>query len=338
MKKIFTLIAVALCALTASAKETVTGFTPGTLTFGGWGWNTITTLGQGEVIDNGNGTADDSGVTYFDASEHDYVVFEYSAATCAKMKAIVQYNCKGTAGQWGAEFNEGSQEFVLNVNGGIMAIELNADFSDKVFSIAMQDPGTAGTVDVTDVYFATEEEYLAAKAEADKIEKVLMLDEEGGTHTLAAGSWGWDGKWLNATDISAFNTAVIMVESITGHGQCNFRTGDNEAFKIDLPATETPKAFTVDISAVSSIDQYAYQNANVVGKDKDDNDIIEATTIVVKKVYLTSKTKQEVDDEIATGISNMIAAPKAQSNIRYNLLGVKNGNGIYIMNGKKYMK
>ena len=53
---------------------------------------------------------------------------------------------------------------------------------------------------------------------------------------------------------------------------------------------------------------------------------------------MTSKTKQEVDDELATGISNMIAAPASQSNVRYNLLGVKNGNGIYIMNGKKYMK
>ena len=332
MKKFFTLIAVALCALTASAKETVPGFTPGTLTFGGWGWNTITTLGQGEVIDNGNGTADDSGVTYFDASEHDYVVFEYSAATCAKMKAIVQYNCKGTAGQWGAEFNEGSQEFVLNVNGGIMAIELNADFSDKVFSIAMQDPGTPGTVDVTDVYFATEEEYLAAKAEADKIEKVLVLDGEGGTHTLAAGDWGWDSKWLGATDISAFNTAVIEVESVTGHGKINFL-----AFEMDLPASETAYTVTADISSVASIEQYAYQNQFKSSDEVEKPD--GETVIVVKKVYLTSKTKQEVDKEIATGISDVIAAPKAQNNVRYNLNGQRVGNGakIFIMNGKTYI-
>ena len=333
MKKIFTLIAVALCALTASAKETVPGFTPGTLTFGGWGWNTITTLGQGEVINNGDGTADDSGVTYFDASDHDYVVFKYSAATCAKMKAIVQYNCKGTAGQWGPEFNEGSQEFVLNVNGGIMAIELNADFSDKVFSIAMQDPGTAGTVDVTDVYFATEEEYLAAKAEADNIEKVLVLDGEGGTHTLAAGDWGWDSKWLGATDISAFNTAVIEVESVAGYGKINF-----EAFEIELPASETSYIATCDISSISSIQQYAYQN---LYKSNPELAVPDGeTVIIVKKVYLTSKTKAEVDDEIAAGISNMIAAPKAQDNVRYNFAGQRVGNGakFYIMNGKKYMK
>ncbi len=334
MKKLFTIVAAALCALTVSAKETVPGFTPGTLTFGGWGWNTITTLGQGKVINNGDGTADDSGVTYFDASEHEYVVFEYSAATCAKMKAIVQYNCKGTAGKYGPDFNEGSQEFVLNVNGGIMAIELNGDYCDKVFSIAMQDPGTPGTVDVTDVYFATEEEYLAAKAEADKIEKVLVLDGEGGTHTLAAGDWGWDSKWLDATDISAFNTAVIEVESVTGFGKINF-----EAFEIELPASETAYIATYDISSISSIKQYAYQNLYKSNPEDETISVPDGETVIkVKKVYLTSKTKQEVDDEIATGISNMIAAPAAQSNVRYNLLGVKNGNGIYIMNGKKYMK
>ena len=331
MKKLFTIVAAALCAVTVSAKETIPGFTPGTLTFTNWSWNTISTLGQGEVINNGNGTADDSGVTYFDASDHDYVVFEYSAATCAKMKAIVQYNCKGTVGEWGPEFNEGSQEFALNGNGGIMAIKLDADYSDKVYSVAMQDPGTPGTVDVTDVYFATEEEYLAAKAEADKVEKVMVLDEVGGTHTLAAKDWGWDSKWLGTTDVSAFNTAVIEVESVIGHGKINFL-----AFDIDLPASETAYTVTADISSVASIEQYAYQN---VYKIDEASEVPDGETVIkVKKVYLTSKTKQEVDDEIATGISDMIAAPKAQNNVRYNLLGVKNGAGIYIMNGKKYMK
>ena len=331
MKKLFTIVAAALCALTVSAKETIPGFTPGTLTFTNWSWNTISSLGQGEVINNGNGTADDSGVTYFDASDHDYVVFEYSAATCAKMKAIVQYNCKGTVGEWGPEFNEGSQEFALNGNGGIMAIKLDADYSDKVYSVAMQDPGTPGTVDVTDVYFATEEEYLAAKAEADKVEKVMVLDEVGGTHTLAAGDWGWDSKWLGTTDVSAFNTAVIEVESVIGHGKINFL-----AFDIDLPASETAYTVTADISSVASIEQYAYQN---VYKIDEASEVPDGETVIkVKKVYLTSKTKQEVDEEIATGISDMIAVPKAQNNVRYNLLGIKNGAGIYIMNGKKYMK
>ena len=39
-----------------------------------------------------------------------------------------------------------------------------------------------------------------------------------------------------------------------------------------------------------------------------------------------------------TAISNTLAPAKAENNVRYNLLGVKNGNGVYIMNGKKYLK
>ena len=51
-------------------------------------------------------------------------------------------------------------------------------------------------------------------------------------------------------------------------------------------------------------------------------------------------TNAYLEEYIATGISNMIAAPKAQNNVRYNFAGQRVGNGakMYIMNGKKYMK
>ena len=162
----------------------------------------------------------------------------------------------------------------------------------------------------------------------------MVLDGEGGTHTLAAGDWGWDGKWLGATDISAFNTAVIEVESVTGHGKINF-----QAFEIDLPASETAYTVTADISSVASIEQYAYQNIYKSNPEDETITVPDGETVIkVKKVYLTSKTKQEVDDENSAGIGSIIADPATQNNVRYNLLGVKNGNGIYIMNGKKYMK
>ena len=92
------------------------------------------------------------------------------------------------------------------------------------------------------------------------------------------------------------------------------------------------------LAAVASIKQYAYQNLYKIDEASEVPD--GETVIKVKKVYLTSKTKQEVDEEIATGISNMIAAPKAQNNVRYNFAGQRVGNGakMYIMNGKKYMK
>ena len=46
----------------------------------------------------------------------------------------------------------------------------------------------------------------------------------------------------------------------------------------------------------------------------------------------------EVKSSDPTAISTTLAPAKAENNVRYNLLGVKNGNGVYIMNGKKYLK
>ena len=69
MKKIFTLIAVALCALTASAKETLPDFTPKTMTFTGWSWNSVANLAQGSPTQVGTDKADDSEVVYFYSSD-----------------------------------------------------------------------------------------------------------------------------------------------------------------------------------------------------------------------------------------------------------------------------
>lgn len=337
MKKLFTLITAMMLFVggaSLNAKETIPNFTPSTMTFSGWSWNTVSTLGSGEAVNAGDGKADDSGITYFDASEHDYVIFEYTAATCAKMKAIVQYTCNGVWGQYGAEFNTAETETVLNSAGGIIAVKLDIDKSDKVYSIALQDPGTAGTLDLKDVYFATEEEYKAIQAEADKQEKVLVLDAEGGTHTLAAGDWGWDSKWLGATDVSAFNTVVIEVASVKGHGKINFLK-----FEIDLPESVDSYIVTYDISEITEIEQYAYQN---VYKSSDEVELPDAeTTIVVKKIYLTSKTKAEVDEEIAAGINDAISALVNDNAPMYNLAGQKVDNsykGVVIKNGKKFFQ
>ena len=118
-------------------------------------------------------------------------------------------------------------------------------------------------------------------------------------HLLAYVGEGWDSKWLGTTDVSAFNTAVIEVESVIGHGKINF-----EAFEIDLPASETAYSVTADISSVASIEQYAYQNVYKSNPEDPSISVPDGETVIkVKKVYLTSKTKQEVDDErIATGI------------------------------------
>ena len=157
MKKLFTIVAAALCALTASAKETLPDFTPKTMTFAGWSWNTVSNLAQGQPTQVGTDKADDSEVVYFDASAYDYIVIEYSSATCATMQAIVQYNCDGTWGQWGANYNSQTVKVNPIPTGGAIGIKLNGDISDKLNQVALQDPGSAGEMVITAAYFATEE-------------------------------------------------------------------------------------------------------------------------------------------------------------------------------------
>lgn len=54
--------------------------------------------------------------------------------------------------------------------------------------------------------------------------------------------------------------------------------------------------------------------------------------------YYNIVTKVNLIQPVSSSISNTLAPAKAENNVRYNLLGVKNGNGVYIMNGKKYLK
>ena len=103
MKKLFTLLVMAVMAISASAKEDIDftkidGFAYGTaFSLGSWDWKGVT-LAQGEPVQNTEAkTADDSEVVYYDASEFDYVVVKYSAST-ADISLIAQYKCLGTIG------------------------------------------------------------------------------------------------------------------------------------------------------------------------------------------------------------------------------------------------
>ena len=336
MKKLFTIVAAALCALTVSAKETIPNFTPSTMTFTSWTWNSIANLAQGSPIQVGTDKADDSEVVYFDASAYDYIVIEYSSATCATMQAIVQYNCDGTWGQWGANYNSQTVKVNPIPTGGAIGIELDADRSDKLAQVALQDPGSAGEMVITAAYFATEEEYKAALEGNKPTYAKLSLDNLGSgwgdctydatTHTVTIGdNWTGKGWWLDNVDYSDFDVFYIEFEATAAEGKVvieyNDGTDNGDEGKFEAGTTAVKCPLSASKNSVKQIyiqgpagSKYVLKNAMVCT-----NDYLEE--------YITT-----------TGISNMIAAPKAQSNVRYNLLGVKNGNGIYIMNGKKYMK
>lgn len=166
MKRIFTFIAGLLLVGSMSAKEPLdisSLYTSGTTVefSGGWQWLGLK-LSQGEVVENQDAkTADDSGVTYFDASAYDYLVVKYSASTC-DVNCIVQLNCLGTVGQWGAEFNQSDAVAATSPTGGLVGVKLDPAHKNTVMQFAFQNQNSAGSITIDEVYWATEAEYEAA--------------------------------------------------------------------------------------------------------------------------------------------------------------------------------
>lgn len=341
MKKLFTLVVAAFAALSVSAKEDIdisSIATDNVVTFAGaWSWKGI----------NYGSTDEATGeTTYADKSAFDYIVFEYSAGTCAEVNLIAQYEKDGTTGQYGANYYTSTETSTVFPTGGILAVKLDAAHSKTMNAVALQNRNTVGAITIKAAYFASEAEYAAAKAEADKLEKAVDVDATGGSHKLVAKKYGWDSKWMDK-DVSDFNTIVFEIASVTGHGKITVQgkaIGDdgkeadaNEV--VDLPASETAKTFMVDLSKWTKVSQYAYQNLNKPDGSEAEADL-EESTIVVTKVYLTSKTVAELGT--STGISSAVVAPKANPNAPiYNLAGQKvskSYKGVVIQNGKKFVQ
>lgn len=338
MKKLFTLVVAAFAALSVSAKEDIdisSIATDNVVTFAGqWSWKGI----------NYGSTDEATGeTTYADKSSFEYVVFEYSAGTCQDVNLIVQYEKDGTTGQYGDNYYNSTETCNVYPTGGILAVQLDAAHSKTLNAVALQNKGTVGSITIKAAYFASKAEYDEAKAAADKIEKSVDIDAAGGTHELKAKDWGWDSKWLDK-DVSAFNTLVFEVASVEGHGKITVEgklpDGADAKSEQDLPASTEAKTYMVDISKWGKLSQYAYQNLNKPDGEQYGKDDIEVTKIVITKVYLTSKTVEELTT--GTNISSAVVASKLNVNAPiYNLAGQKvskSYKGVVIQNGKKFVQ
>ena len=337
MKKFFTLVVAAFAALSVSAKEDIdisSIATDNVVTFAAaWNW-------QG--INFGSTDASTGETKYADKSAFEYVVFEYSAGTCKDVNLTAQYEKDGTTGQYGDNYYTSTETCNVYPNGGILAVQLDAAHSKTLNAVALQNRGTAGSITIKAAYFASKAEYDEAKAAADKVEKSVDIDATGGTHNLKAKDWGWDGNWLDK-DVSSFNTLVFVVASVEGHGkvavQGKFTDGTDANSEVDLPASSEAKTYMVDISKWGKLSQYAYQNLNKPDGEQYGKDDIEPTAIVVTKVYLTSKTVEELSP--STGISNAMILAPAKSAKTYNLAGQQvdaSYKGVVIKNGKKFVQ
>lgn len=285
--------------------------TDGVVTYGGsWKWKGITISTGSTIDDKDKETVDDSNVVSGDASAYDYLILEYSASTCAA-KFIVQYNATGKYGQWGAEYNQDEAAISADPNGGLTAIKLNSEKKATINQVALQNQGTDGTTTITKMYWATEEEYETAKAADDAKEKSSILFEGNESIELAAGAYGWTqgskgGAKRLDIDASKFNSLVFEIASATGKCKATAEDDSDSSNKlsadVEFAASTEPAVYVADISGFTKLSQYAWTNLNKPDTEEAKESDIVATTLVVTKVYLTSKKASEF-----TGISSISA-------------------------------
>lgn len=263
----------ALMAISVNAKVDIdfskVGAAGETIEFGNWEWKDVTLLSTGDLIrDDEAKTADDSGVSYFDASAYDYLVLKYKECTI-KTNFILQYNFKGSWGQWGPEYN--SETIVLNANStGLVGIKLS-ELKDKVDKIALQTQGS-GSLAIEELYWASEAEYndaVAANPETKYVKPTKDLDISNAT-----GGWGdktYDAEthvatinandaasgWWSDGDFSEYDYFVIEVENLVKVGYGQFSIYNNN-FNIN-------EGSFVKVCDISSFDKKSGTNVVIQG-------------------------------------------------------------------------
>lgn len=164
------------------------------------------------------------------------------------------------------------------------------------------------------------------------IENVELISSSGTSiSTKYTTNWG-----INATvygGIATFNSQWGEL----GDWSATFEEGDKHTYTINLntpaPADFQFKVYYDDNESYPAIEEgktsisididKAYSKLTIQYKGTETGvlDIASVTRTITKSTGITS-----------TEVINI------NNNDRYNLLGVKNGNGVYIMNGKKYLK
>lgn len=350
MKKIFTLIAVAMMALSTSAKEAIdftqiAGLTYGQpFALGSWNWQGIP-MSTGELVQNEEAkTADDSAVTYYDASAYDYIVIKYSALS-GDVLMIAQYKCLGTIGQWGPEYGQGQITLDPSTKETYAALALDPASKATINSIALQGGNAGGSITIEEAYFATEAEWNEVKpapAETKDFDFTSFggYDAAQGKFVFAAGQAGWYSKWLGTFDPAGFASLVFEVASSAGDVQFLMQgdKADGSAENLMILASETPKTYALDLTGWTNISQMAFQNFYFSLPDEEDWNTKQASaqenTMVLTAMFLSIKPASEY-----TGIAG-VKVQKAENAVRYNLAGQivdDSYKGIVIENGKKIL-
>lgn len=336
MKKLFTLIAVALVALSANAKLDLSldelpngwGSTYDAATktisyeagaWGGRGWNL-------SAVAN--------------LTDYDYLVVELAKASELKLKLNIEYADEVNA----TENNGNNTDATLENPGTLVAVQLDKDESYALQAYvannqwqSVEPNNPAGTATLQAAYLCTEAEYKAALEENAKKElkkEFTIADAVDGVLTMKAGESGWHNAGWLAMDVTKYKTLVVDLGAVTGTTGLTIQ--GNKDDQIIINPSEKPQVIYWTIpEGFTTLNQFAFQNFN---KETEEEADTKETVVNINSIYLTSKAKED----IVTGINHSFVAPKANVNAPiYNLAGQqvsKAYKGVVIQNGKKFVQ
>lgn len=351
MKKFFTLIAVACMALAANAKENLDLPNP-------WGGScvldgtTYTFDGSWAGAGLWLGTEVDGVQTWYDASAYDYLYVAYANHTGGDVNVGINYNHWEKAESWGDVFTTVTKP--IDMPEGYVAIKLDktsiADggktYAEEIRQLQLQDAGSAASVTIKEVAFVTEaelEEIKAGTAPQVKV-KEFALPGDNGVVEMSEGedNSGWyASSWIGLENLADqdYKTFVIEIASADAPFQVlaqDWPSGDMSIQQFEATAAPVTAVFPIGEGGISGLGQFALQNLNVTdtymdpasGKEVSWYDV---NKVVVTRAYLTS------EDLNPASVQNVNVT--VNNNVMYNIAGqrISKANGIYIMNGKKYL-
>lgn len=315
MKKLFTLVAAMFCAVCVNAQTEVD------IPIDNWGWGYDCTTTYEDGILTGTLTGSYGAVSTGWNGGTDWSKY-------GKLTVVIEsYNNDWGKVSFKSETDDNTVEKSFSTITSTTNVTIDIDptlpWISNVTQLSVQGKAADDVIKISRVYLTEAVEY-------ETEGKEIAFDEWG--NILASEFEGYSDK---AKVVFTYNTTGELTNndgSVVGWGTGEIKSIDGKVNVADVPVKalgDNEISFTLSElkdALASGPDEYnrygLYWNMYPQGNS-------------------TSTRKSVVIYEVKsdpTGISDNIAAPKAENNVRYNLLGVKNGNGIYIQNGKKYMK
>lgn len=331
MKKIFTLVAAALVAVSANAKEEIpiSSYNP---------WATTVTVSGSTITMNGSYQG---GAIYLgrDMSEFDYVWIKFSSATGNPNFGITYDEWLSNA-DWGAVF--ASTTSTLS-GSGLVGIKLDKEtvmthgnaendgvgIGDKyiqhVQQITIQSGGSSASVTVEGIWFGTVEEFVADGGD------VPLRPEPGGSLTMWEGNHVYPDGW-SATDV--IDAKFFDVAKVGDIIYCTVSDDANANFIFKHVSDWSD--YTELESGKEKGDGYVkttIPSADVITELKKNGLRIQGILFTLLKV--------ELQVPASTGISSVKNEVENENAPIYNLAGQRvdaSYKGVVIQNGKKFIR